>query len=207
MTADAIAAIEFPDMADRYQVRGVPRTVINDSIHVEGAVPEAMLMAQLTPIIVEPNQAADGVTPRASASASQPRRSSVSGTLDKYGFDIEDRRTVEHIHAADMEHTALATEQFDDRQANGIWTFSRSRGEDTMGPVVARRHREQLEAGRPVEYPQDIEVRKALDVGETGLVMGRDLQRADGIVLGSWTFGDVLGLRVRAFHELRWVSG
>lgn len=44
-------------MADRYQVRGVPRTVINDSIHVEGAVPEAMLMAQLMPITVEPNQA------------------------------------------------------------------------------------------------------------------------------------------------------
>jgi hypothetical protein len=31
--------------------------VINDSIHVEGAVPEAMLVAQLMPIIVELNQA------------------------------------------------------------------------------------------------------------------------------------------------------
>lgn len=57
VTADAIDATEFPDLADRYQVRGVPRTVINDSVHVEGAVPEAMLMAQLMPITVEPNQA------------------------------------------------------------------------------------------------------------------------------------------------------
>ena len=43
-------------MAERYQVRGVPRTAINGSIHVEGAVLEAMLMAQLMPIIVEGNQ-------------------------------------------------------------------------------------------------------------------------------------------------------
>jgi glutaredoxin-like protein len=50
VTADAIDATEFPDMADRYQVRGVPRTVINDSIHLEGAVPEAMLMTQLMPV-------------------------------------------------------------------------------------------------------------------------------------------------------------
>jgi hypothetical protein len=46
VTADAIDATEFPELADRYQVHGVPRT-INDSVHIEGAVPEAMLMAEL----------------------------------------------------------------------------------------------------------------------------------------------------------------
>ncbi len=51
VTADAIDATEFPELADRYQVYGVPRTVINDTVHVEGAVPEAMLMAQLMPIL------------------------------------------------------------------------------------------------------------------------------------------------------------
>lgn len=51
VTADAIDATEFPDLADRYHVRGVPRTVVNDSVFVEGAVPEAMLMAHLMPLL------------------------------------------------------------------------------------------------------------------------------------------------------------
>lgn len=51
VTADAIDATEFPELADRYQVRGVPRTIINEMVHIEGAVPEAMLMAELIPIV------------------------------------------------------------------------------------------------------------------------------------------------------------
>ena len=51
VTADAIDATEFPDLADRYHVHGVPRTVVNDTVHVEGAVPEAALMAELIPIL------------------------------------------------------------------------------------------------------------------------------------------------------------
>lgn len=51
VTADAIDATEFPELADRYHVHGVPRTVVNDTVHVEGAVPEAMLMAELIPIL------------------------------------------------------------------------------------------------------------------------------------------------------------
>ena len=51
VTADAVDATEFPDLADRYHVHGVPRTVVNDTVHVEGAVPEAMLMAELLPIL------------------------------------------------------------------------------------------------------------------------------------------------------------
>jgi glutaredoxin-like protein len=51
VTADAIDATEFPELADQYQVHGVPRTVINDSVHIEGAVPEAMLMAELTSML------------------------------------------------------------------------------------------------------------------------------------------------------------
>lgn len=51
VTADAVDATEFPDLADRYDVSGVPRTVVNDVVHVEGAVPEEMLMAELLPLI------------------------------------------------------------------------------------------------------------------------------------------------------------
>ena len=45
--ADMVEASEFPDLADRYQVMGVPRTVINETGAVEGAVPEAYLLAHL----------------------------------------------------------------------------------------------------------------------------------------------------------------
>jgi len=45
--ADAVEAMEFPHLAIKYNVRGVPRIVINETIHIEGAIPEPMLMAQL----------------------------------------------------------------------------------------------------------------------------------------------------------------
>ena len=45
--ADMVEAIEFPHLSNKYQVQGVPRTVINETIHQEGAAPEAMLLAKL----------------------------------------------------------------------------------------------------------------------------------------------------------------
>jgi predicted DsbA family dithiol-disulfide isomerase len=45
--ADMVEVIEFPHLATKYQVMGVPRTVINETIHIEGAVPEPMLMREL----------------------------------------------------------------------------------------------------------------------------------------------------------------
>ena len=51
VTADAVDATAFPELAERYHVHGVPRTVANETVHVEGAVPEAMLMAELLPIL------------------------------------------------------------------------------------------------------------------------------------------------------------
>jgi glutaredoxin-like protein len=47
VTAAMVEATEFPHLANRYQVYGVPRTVINDVIHIEGAVPENMLISKL----------------------------------------------------------------------------------------------------------------------------------------------------------------
>jgi len=45
--ADMVEAIEFPHLSMKYQVQGVPRTVINETVHIEGAVPEPMLMTRL----------------------------------------------------------------------------------------------------------------------------------------------------------------
>jgi glutaredoxin-like protein len=44
--ADMVEAIEFPHLSVKYQVQGVPRTVINETVHIEGAVPEPMLMTR-----------------------------------------------------------------------------------------------------------------------------------------------------------------
>lgn len=42
-----VEAIEFPQLAAKYGVMGVPKTVINDEIEFEGAVPEEMFVAHL----------------------------------------------------------------------------------------------------------------------------------------------------------------
>ncbi len=54
--ADMIEAIEFPHLANRYQVYGVPLTVINDKVRVEGAVPEARLLQELQRAVEQPGQ-------------------------------------------------------------------------------------------------------------------------------------------------------
>jgi len=45
--ADMVEATEFPQLAIKYQVMGVPRTVINETAHIEGAAPEGMVLAKL----------------------------------------------------------------------------------------------------------------------------------------------------------------
>lgn len=45
--ADMVEAIEFPHLSMKYQVQGVPRTVINETTHMEGAAPEAMLLTKI----------------------------------------------------------------------------------------------------------------------------------------------------------------
>lgn len=51
--ADMVEATEFPHLAIRYQVMGVPRTVINDTVHIEGAVPEAVVLQKLQEALLE----------------------------------------------------------------------------------------------------------------------------------------------------------
>jgi predicted DsbA family dithiol-disulfide isomerase len=41
VTADLVEVTEFPSLAQRYQVRAVPRTVVNQSGSIAGALPEA----------------------------------------------------------------------------------------------------------------------------------------------------------------------
>ncbi len=47
INADMVEATEFPQLAIKYQVRGVPRTVINQTQFVDGMVPEAVMLQML----------------------------------------------------------------------------------------------------------------------------------------------------------------
>ena len=40
ITAYAVEATEFPDLARRYKVTGVPKTIVNDEVEILGALPE-----------------------------------------------------------------------------------------------------------------------------------------------------------------------
>ena len=42
--AEVVEVQEFPDVARHYQVRGVPKTVINDHTEFVGAVPDEMFV-------------------------------------------------------------------------------------------------------------------------------------------------------------------
>ena len=42
-----IEVSEFPQLAVKYQVMGVPRTVINETVFQEGAAPADMLIAKI----------------------------------------------------------------------------------------------------------------------------------------------------------------
>ena len=41
VTAYAVEATEFPDLARKYTVTGVPKTVVNDEVEILGALPES----------------------------------------------------------------------------------------------------------------------------------------------------------------------
>lgn len=52
--AEGVDAMEFPDLADRYMVSGVPQTTINfGANHVVGAVPEDMLVNEIKKALEE----------------------------------------------------------------------------------------------------------------------------------------------------------
>ena len=55
ITADVVEVSEFIDMAQLYQVQGVPKTVVNDRIEIMGALPEPRFLQEVLKAI-EPQQ-------------------------------------------------------------------------------------------------------------------------------------------------------
>ena len=46
ITAFAVEATEFPDLARKYRVTGVPKTVVNDAVEILGGIPQDEFIAQ-----------------------------------------------------------------------------------------------------------------------------------------------------------------
>jgi hypothetical protein len=40
ITAYAVEATEYPDLARRYRITGVPKTIVNDEVEILGALPQ-----------------------------------------------------------------------------------------------------------------------------------------------------------------------
>ena len=52
---EAVEAMEFPDLSERFQVRGVPQTTINHgAVNVVGAVPEENLLLEIEHALISP---------------------------------------------------------------------------------------------------------------------------------------------------------
>jgi predicted DsbA family dithiol-disulfide isomerase len=60
ITAVAVEATEFPDLARRYRISAVPKTVVNEDVEILGALPPDMFidqtLAALSPAPGEPEQ-------------------------------------------------------------------------------------------------------------------------------------------------------
>ena len=47
IAADMVESIEFPHLANKYRVQGVPRVVINEDTFLDGAAPEPLFVAKV----------------------------------------------------------------------------------------------------------------------------------------------------------------
>ena len=60
ITAFAVEATEFPDLARRYRVNGVPKTVVNEEVEILGGLPQdafvSQTLAQFLPAPSEPEE-------------------------------------------------------------------------------------------------------------------------------------------------------
>jgi predicted DsbA family dithiol-disulfide isomerase len=60
VTSIAVEATEFPDLARKYRVSGVPKTVVNDQVEIMGAVPQdAFVPGAIGALSAPPHQPED----------------------------------------------------------------------------------------------------------------------------------------------------
>ena len=61
--AESIEATEFPDLAGRFRVYAVPKTVVNETASIEGALPEEFFLAEVLKTLSPPGGASGSTSP------------------------------------------------------------------------------------------------------------------------------------------------
>ncbi len=51
ITGEMVEAQEFMALSQRFKVRGVPRTVVNDSKFIDGGLPEQMFLERVVELV------------------------------------------------------------------------------------------------------------------------------------------------------------
>jgi len=49
-----VESVEFPHLAHRYNVFSVPKTIVNERVHIEGALPESVFVERVLEGISSP---------------------------------------------------------------------------------------------------------------------------------------------------------
>lgn len=81
-----------------------------------------------------------------------------------------------------------------------------------MRPIVGGRRAEQVvptqfELRGTIEFPEDDEMREALNVGEPRLKLGQDLEHTIGLVFSAKSLGNFAYVIVRTTHKSYWARG
>ena len=56
ITALAVEATEYPDLARKYRVTGVPKSIVNETVEILGALPQDAFIEQVLSATGEPEQ-------------------------------------------------------------------------------------------------------------------------------------------------------
>ena len=56
VSSDAIEATEFPDLTNHYRVRAVPKTLVNGSFAIDGALPEERFLDEILKSLEPPDR-------------------------------------------------------------------------------------------------------------------------------------------------------
>jgi len=56
ITALAVEATEYPDLARKYRVTGVPKSIVNEKVEILGALPQDLFVDQVLSATSEPEE-------------------------------------------------------------------------------------------------------------------------------------------------------
>ncbi len=98
----------------------------------------------------------------------KPAQPGPKGTIETthVRFYIQERRIVQHIGTPDMQYIALDFNQFDHGQADGIGPVRRPTGKNPSFFIIKKGSDFQIVSFGLMEYKQQINMRKALQVGQ-----------------------------------------